>query len=403
MRFHRKQEPEKNLLDRIFTEETPSRNGEEGSEAANEETAFAVSSDSGTIERPEETAAVSPGNPSFPEPKNEESETASNGIASGNAAEGFLDSLENINPDDIAPEPGDGKKKNRSAGSLLRSMLVFVSVCVFAGCLVYLGSRCYYYYKSYVTYRDLEKFISTELSALPMKSARQEQLPKASPDYEASKSLSENEIEEYRNIAPVVPYSDEFETALVRLTLLKQKNSDFFGYLSIPDTAINYQVVKGEDNDYYLDHDFIRSYDPAGAIFVDYRCGNSLKTNLNTTFYGHHMTGGSTMFHDLDKFADENFFQSHPFFTVTTFEGVFTYEVFSVYETTRYYNYIHYAFQSDAEFLAFCNEMKNNSLFVREGMAEFTPDDRILTFSTCTNVSGDGRLCMQARLVSIET
>lgn len=392
MRFHRDKESADQLLDRIFAEGTSSEEPEEVSEAAEDIAVIA-----GTAEmRPEENETISPVlSLSEEESANKDKFPSEDG--------GFLESLDGMAPDDIAPEPRNGKKQSRSAADLLRSVLILISVCVFAGCLVFLGNRLYYYYKSFVTYRDLEKIISTELSALPMRNAAQEQMPMASPDYEASRSLSENEINRYHNESSVIRYSEEFEEMLVRLTLFKQKNSDFFGYLSIPDTAIHYQVVQCDDNDYYLDHDFIRSYDPAGAIFADCRAGKSLKTNLNTTLYGHHMTGGSTMFHDLDKFADEAFFQSHPFFTVTTFEGIFTYEVFSVYETTKYYNYIHYDFKTDDEFLAFCNEMKNNSQFVREGMPEFTPDDRILTFSTCTNVSGDGRLCVQARLVSVET
>ncbi|MCQ2426760.1 MAG: class B sortase [Lachnospiraceae bacterium] len=402
MRFHHDEEPEKDLLDRIFSEETPSEKEEVPTDVT-----------PGTEEaKAEETEPVSPVLSPLPEKENAEAEKNAEEaftpaedeppVTGETAEEDFLNSLEEIAPDDIAPAPDGDNGKGGSTAALLRKLLVLTAVAVFVCCLGFLGSRCYYYYKSYVTYRDLEKIISDNLSALPMRSARQEQLPKSSPDYEASRNLSESEINEYV-IDPPVRYSEEFEKMLVRLTLYKQKNEDFFGYLSIPDTAVNYQVVHGTDNDYYLDHDFIRSYDPAGAIFVDCRAGYSLLTNLNTTLYGHHMTGGSTMFHDLDKFADEEFFTTHPYLTIATFEGVFTYEVFAVYETTRYYNYIHYDFNSDTEFLAFCREMKNNSLYEREGMPEFTPDDRILTFSTCTNVSGDGRLCVQARLVSVET
>lgn len=37
-----------------------------------------------------------------------------------------------------------------------------------------------------------------------------------------------------------------------------QLNSDYLGWLTINDTAIDYPVVRGKNNDFYLNHNFYR-------------------------------------------------------------------------------------------------------------------------------------------------
>ena len=45
-------------------------------------------------------------------------------------------------------------------------------------------------------------------------------------------------------------------------------NPDFFGWLEINNTRVSYPVVKTQDNDFYLSHNFYNEVDPAGAIFL---------------------------------------------------------------------------------------------------------------------------------------
>ena len=80
---------------------------------------------------------------------------------------------------------------------------------------------------------------------------------------------------------------------------LSSINSDYQFWINVEGTNIDYPVVQGSDNDFYLNHDFNKNYLPAGSIFLDYR--NDFETDYNTVIYGHHMRN-STMFGQMETF-----------------------------------------------------------------------------------------------------
>ena len=73
---------------------------------------------------------------------------------------------------------------------------------------------------------------------------------------------------------------------------LKNRNSDTIAWLKINGTNIEYVVVKGKDNDYYLNHNFEKQNNSAGWIFADYRNKFDF-TDYNTVIYGHNMKNDS--------------------------------------------------------------------------------------------------------------
>ena len=86
---------------------------------------------------------------------------------------------------------------------------------------------------------------------------------------------------------------------------LSSLNSDYRFWINIGGTNIDYPVVQGTDNSFYLNHDFNKNYLPAGSIFLDYR--NDFENDSNSVIYGHHMRN-STMFGQIEKFKKEDFF-----------------------------------------------------------------------------------------------
>ena len=57
--------------------------------------------------------------------------------------------------------------------------------------------------------------------------------------------------------------SDNLESPIKNKELesLLKINSDTVGWLTVPNTNIDYPVVKTTDNDYYLDHNYEKKYD----------------------------------------------------------------------------------------------------------------------------------------------
>ncbi|MDD4774841.1 MAG: class B sortase [Eubacteriales bacterium] len=317
----------------------------------------------------------------------------------------FLHSLENLVPDDIAPAP---PKKRRTAAELavagIRSVMLFVCIGVFIASAGSIINTLYNYKRGDDIYAELAGdfygetdigYIKSEGDVINSPGSLKSD---ATPDFKTSLTLA-SDANMTNNTALKNTYNARFEQVKVKLNYLQVKNEDLYGWITIPNTNIDYPMVQGKDNDYYLDHAFNGEYLPAGSIFVDYHCNKSIMKNHNTVIYGHNMTNG-LMFNHVTKYLDTKFFNENPYVEISTSEGIYTYEVFAIYQTDMYYSYIQTQFTSHAQFVDFAYEMKANSLYEREGM-EFSDTDRIITLSTCTNGYYANRYCLQAKLIDV--
>lgn len=77
-------------------------------------------------------------------------------------------------------------------------------------------------------------------------------------------------------------------------------NPDVVGWIYIPNSYVNYPVVKGTDNEHYLKTLFDGTPNPSGSIFMDMDDAAPGLQNGQTTIYGHHMRDGQ-MFNFVDK------------------------------------------------------------------------------------------------------
>jgi len=201
----------------------------------------------------------------------------------------------------------------------------------------------------------------------------------------------------------VAPIDRSTLTILPEYEDLYDTNQDMVGWISIPDTEINYPVMQTiADEDFYIDHDFYGSKDSNGTIFVDSRC-DIVNQPSNTILYGHNMRSGM-MFGSLKKYQKKDYYNQHPYIYFDTIYEHRTYQVVAVClskvsfqdETEfRYYNYIEG--KSHTEFQEFYENI--SSLNVHEGAVDLAPSDKILTLSTCNSYTEDGRLFIVAKRV----
>ena len=98
------------------------------------------------------------------------------------------------------------------------------------------------------------------------------------------------------------------EAFTVDFEALQQINPDIVAWLRIPG-VLDYPVVQGTDNSYYLHNTFRKEYNIAGSIFLDARNASDFSDSKNI-IYGHNMRNGS-MFHVLRKFQDLDFYQAN--------------------------------------------------------------------------------------------
>ena len=171
----------------------------------------------------------------------------------------------------------------------------------------------------------------------------------------------------------------EDNTYKIDFKALKEKNSDTIGWLKVNGTNIEYVVVKGTDNDYYLSHNFEKQNNSAGWIFADYR--NKFDyTDYNTVIYGHNMKNDS-MFGTLKNVLSDEWYnnEENRHIILVTEKGTFTYEVFSVYEEKASDYPIQTGFSNDNEYLKFLNTIKDRS--VKDFNVELSAEKGIITLS----------------------
>lgn len=176
----------------------------------------------------------------------------------------------------------------------------------------------------------------------------------------------------------------------------KSGNSEVIGWLTIPDTTINYPVVKAEDNDFYLTHDLYRNSNSAGSIFMDYRNSGGMD-EMNTIIYGHYMRDGS-MFADLHNYQSEEFLKEHSIITYDSQTEKTYWEIFSVYIVDPEFDYIQTVFADNQEYTDFITSIEDKSMF--SSTEQVTVNDQILTLSTCTSGIANQRFVIHAKKIS---
>ncbi len=180
-------------------------------------------------------------------------------------------------------------------------------------------------------------------------------------------------------------------------------NEDMAGWLTIPDTVIDYPIMwTPEDENYYLRRGFDKQKLNAGCLILDTdSCVDPLTTNL--IIHGHNMKAG-TMFGTLDQYEDEDFYKNHKSIILHTKECQRNYEVIAVfysqvYRTTDTVFKFYKFFEADTEeeFNDFYDNIKKMSLYDTGVTAQF--GDHFITLSTCAYHVENGRFVVVAKEV----
>ena len=91
---------------------------------------------------------------------------------------------------------------------------------------------------------------------------------------------------------------------------LREKNPDVVAWIQIPALeGLDYPVVMGEDNAYYVTHNWEKEESEEGAIFLDFRNRSDFSQPHNI-LYGHCMKDG-TMFQPLGQWEKESFLRGN--------------------------------------------------------------------------------------------
>ena len=177
------------------------------------------------------------------------------------------------------------------------------------------------------------------------------------------------------------------------LAALQAENSDCVGWLTIPDTGIDYPIMHTpEEPEHYLRRDFHGQSASGGTPFLDGRNTAQVESQ-NLIVYGHNMLDGS-MFKSLVNYLDADFRESHQDIYLELCDTQYRYQVLAVLETTvdspvyRYTDLSDPAVKSDFR----------SALFDAENLDVIHHTEGYLTLSTCGDWGGDTRVLVVASL-----
>lgn len=184
---------------------------------------------------------------------------------------------------------------------------------------------------------------------------------------------------------------------MTKLEELQKENSDIVAWIQIEDSKINYPVLQGQDNEYYMTHDYNKEYSKDGSLFLD-KDYDWNKPSTNLLIYGHNNIGSTEMFADLINYKEEEYYNNHKTIRFTTNKEDAEYEIISVFLSRVYYKsekdvFRYYYFidaENEQEFNEYVNNAKQASLYNIETTAQY--GDQLLTLSTCSYHTEDRKI-----------
>lgn len=211
-----------------------------------------------------------------------------------------------------------------------------------------------------------------------------------------------NNYENLRTLSPLSDSaintdSDEHEKDAENEKNLKNINPDYRFWIKVDGTNIDFPVVQGKDNDFYLHHNFNKEKSFSGSILVD--SSNDLANDSNIVIYGHNMRN-DTMFAQMKHFKNENFFHKNKYITLYKDGKNLNFEIFSVYLSNAkdLDSELKLSFSNKESYESYLKEQSDKSLFKREDV-DLQPDSRIITLVTCSYEFDDARIVVVAKEV----
>ena len=218
-----------------------------------------------------------------------------------------------------------------------------------------------------------------EIAEIPEETkAQTEEIRVSQTEEESTKAFAETEKEtEY--VSPI-----DFQA-------LWAVNPDVVGWITIPDTRIDYPILQGKDNDQYLHTDMEGNETVAGEIFLDFEDEGDF-SSLHNVIYGHHMKNG-TMFKDVVYFKEQEFFDAHGQIVIYTPQREIHLEPLAALYTSpdgiRRKTY----FRSEESFCGYVEAMTEGALAKKEPRQKV---ERLYSFVTCSYEFSNARTILYA-------
>ena len=163
---------------------------------------------------------------------------------------------------------------------------------------------------------------------------------------------------------------------------LRKINPRTVAWITVPGADISYPVVQGDDDEFYLKHNFQDEENLFGCIFLG-KANRKDFSDSHSFLYGHNMQG-NMMFANLNRYEDPAYLEQCPEFEIITPEKKYTYRIFSVEQAQEGSTAFEYGYDlSGNAYREQLMLLKNHSLYDTGIMPR--SDRQIVTLVTCNS------------------
>ena len=128
---------------------------------------------------------------------------------------------------------------------------------------------------------------------------------------------------------------------------LTELNPDVVGWITVYDTNIDYPILQGPDDLYYVNRDIYGDSTLAGSVYLQSVNSPDFTDQFNL-LYGHHFENGA-MFGDVVNYKDPDYFEEHQYGELITKDGIYYLTFFICIETDAYDKNIYGVTSLDSE------------------------------------------------------
>jgi len=184
----------------------------------------------------------------------------------------------------------------------------------------------------------------------------------------------------------------------INLSELKKENNDTMGWIQMDNTNVNYPILKTTNNEFYLNHQFDKSYNSAGWIYMDYRNNKIFNENNNSIIYGHGLKNNA-LFGTLNNTLKEEWYNKENNLIIKTIDEKYSYlwQIFSIYKIPTTDDYLQTKFLDNNHYYRFINMLKSRS--IKDFNVLLNENDKIITLQTCFN--SNEKTVIHAKLIKL--
>lgn len=214
------------------------------------------------------------------------------------------------------------------------------------------------------------------------------------PTHDAEEVEEIEEVAETETIEESEPWNP-----IIDFDALEETCPGIVAWIRLNNTTINYPVMQGTDNAYFLSHLPDGTPHKTGSIFMDYTNTPDFSDD-NTVLYGHYISAGG-MFKDLEKYKKQAFYDANPIITVHTREKDYAIIVFAGHIVSATSPFLERSFKNEDAFNTYVNEIRQRSEFVSNDQITLTSGDRLVSLITCSYEFKNARFIVTGKLIEL--